>query len=137
MSDKTIVQSDRLSKPTGVFSQAVLVPAGRELIFMSGLVSKDQSGEVVGPGEAGPQTRQILENMTVLLAEVGASLDDLVKVTIFVTDIGDFGAINDVRREFFHGDPPASTMVEVVALADERLVIEIEGVALVPRREAG
>ena len=137
MSDKTIVQSDRLSKPTGVFSQAVLVPAGRELIFMSGLVSKDKSGEVIGPGEAGPQTRQILENMTALLDEVGASLNDLVKVTIYVTDIGDFGAINDVRREFFRGDPPASTMVEVAALADDRLVIEIEGVALVPKSAAG
>jgi reactive intermediate/imine deaminase len=132
MSGKKIVQSNRLNKPTGVFSQAVLAPAGRELIFISGLVSKDQSGEVVGPGEARPQTRQILENMKALLAEVGASLDDLIKVTIFVTDIGDFGAINDVRREFFHGEPPASTMVEVAALVDKRLVIEIEGVALVP-----
>ncbi|HEX7265429.1 MAG TPA: RidA family protein [Candidatus Dormibacteraeota bacterium] len=137
MSHKQIVQSDRLNKPTGVFSQAVLVPAGRQLIFISGLVSKDQSGEVVEPGEAGPQTRQILENMTALLAEVGASLDDLVKVTIFVTDIGDFAAINDVRREFFHGDPPASTMVEVAALIDKRLVIEIEAVALVPGSAAG
>lgn len=131
---KSIVQSDQLSKPTGVFSQAVLVPDGRRLLFMSGLVSVDKAGEVVGPGEAGPQTRQILENMKALLSEVGAGLDDLVKVTVFVTNIGDRPVINEVRREYFHGDPPASSMVQVVALADPRFCIEIEGIALVPER---
>lgn len=136
MSDKSIVQSDRLSRPTGVFSQAVLVPAGRELLFVSGLTSRDQTGEIVAPGQAGPQTRQILENMTALLAEVGATIEDLVKVTIFVTDIGDFGAINEARGEYFHGDPPASSMVQVAALADDRFVIEIEGVAVVPKSTA-
>ena len=132
--NKSVVDSDQLSKPTGVFSQAVLVPAGRRLLFMSGLVSRDAAGEVVGPGEAGPQTRQILENMKALLSEVGASLDDLVKVTVFVTDIGDYPAINGLRREYFHGDPPASSMVQVVALADPRFCIEIEGIAVVPER---
>jgi 2-iminobutanoate/2-iminopropanoate deaminase len=131
---KSIVQSDQLTKPTGVFSQAVLVTAGSRLLFMSGLVSRDKAGEVVGSGEAGPQTRQILENMIALLAEVGASLDDLVKVTIFVTDIGDYSAINEVRREYFHRDPPASSLVQVVALADPRFCVEIEGLAVVPEK---
>ncbi|MBJ7596702.1 MAG: enamine deaminase RidA [Candidatus Nephthysia bennettiae] len=132
MSDKVVIRSEHLSKPIGVFSQAVRIPAGRELLFISGLTSRNRNGDIHAPNDVGSQTRQILENMVALLSEVGATLEDLVKVTIFVRDIGDVGAINEVRREYFHGDPPASSLVQVAALADQRLRVEIEGIALLP-----
>jgi 2-iminobutanoate/2-iminopropanoate deaminase len=132
MSDKVVIRSGHLSKPIGVFSQAVRVPAGRELLFISGLTSRNRNGDIQAPDDVGGQTRQILENMVALLSVVGATLEDLVKVTVFVRDIGDVAAINEVRREYFHGDPPASSLVQVAALADQRLRVEIEGIALIP-----
>jgi 2-iminobutanoate/2-iminopropanoate deaminase len=132
MSDKVVVRSDKLSRPVGVFSPAVRVPAGRELMFISGLTARDREGTIVAPDDARGQTRQILDNMAALLAEAGATLEDLVKVTVYVRDIADFSAINEVRREYFQGVPPASSLVQVAGLADQRFRVEIEGVALLP-----
>ena len=122
-----------MNRPIGHYSQAIRVPAGGDLLFISGLTSRDQSGQVVGADDVGRQTRQILTNMTALLAEVGATLDDLVKLTVFVRDIKDAPAINEVRMELIGSEPPASSLVQVAGLADERFRLEIEGVALIPQ----
>lgn len=129
---KIVVRSQRLNRPVGHFSQAVRIPTGGDLLFISGLTARDQSGQIVAPDDAGRQTRRILENMAALLAEVGATLEDLVKLTVFVRDVKDAMAINEVRRELLGANPPASSMVQVAALADERFRVEIEGVALLP-----
>jgi 2-iminobutanoate/2-iminopropanoate deaminase len=130
---KVVVRSERLSRPVGHFSQAIRVPAGDDLLFISGLTARDESGQIVAPDHAGEQTRRILQNMAALLAEVDASLDDLVKLTVFVRDVRDAAAINVVRRELLGDNPPASSMVQVAALADEKFRVEIEGIALLPR----
>lgn len=137
MTRKVVVRSERLNRPVGHFSQAVRVPAAGDLLFISGLTARDQSGQIVAADDAGRQTRQILENMAALLAEVGATLDDLVKLTVFVRDIKDASAINEVRRELLGLNPPASSMVQVAALADERFRVEIEGIALLPTSARG
>ena len=130
---KQIVHSEKLSKPVGVFSQAVKVPASGHLVFVSGLTSRDASGNVVGRGDVKAQTRRTLENLRALLAEAGATLDHVVKVTVYIRDMGrDFRAIHEVRAEFFTKDPPASTMVEVSRLVDPDHLIEIEAVAVIP-----
>jgi reactive intermediate/imine deaminase len=108
-----------------------MVATPARMIFVSGLISLDETGSVVGPGDIRAQTRQILENLKAILAEGNASLDDVVKVTVFVRDMGDFQAIHEVRGEYFTKDLPASTMVEVSRLVDERLLIEIEAVAVI------
>jgi reactive intermediate/imine deaminase len=107
-----------------------MVAAPARMIFVSGLVAHDETGSVVGPGDIRAQTRQILENLKAILAEGNATLDDVVKVTVFIRDMGDFQAIHEVRGEYFTKDLPASTMVEVSRLVDERLLIEIEAVAV-------
>jgi 2-iminobutanoate/2-iminopropanoate deaminase len=137
MTRKTVVSSQRLNRPVGYFSQAMRVPAGGDLLFISGLTARDQAGRVVAPDDAGRQTRRILENMAALLAEAGATLDDLVKLTVFVRDVKDAMAINEVRRELLGADPPASSLVQVAALADESFRVEIEGVALLPESPEG
>jgi len=129
---KAVVLSPRLNRPVGHFSQAMRVPAGSELLFISGLTARDRSGQVVAPGDARGQTRRILENMAALLSEVGAGLEDLVKLTVYVRDVKDAAAINEVRRELLGPEPPASSMVQVAGLADERFRLEIEGIALLP-----
>jgi reactive intermediate/imine deaminase len=108
---------------------------GDGIIWTSGQVPVDlRTGQVVEGGiEA--QTRQTLENVRAALALAGASLADVVKVNIFLTDMGDFAAMNGVYREFFPSEPPARTTVGTTALANPAMRIEIEAVALAP--EAG
>lgn len=130
---KTILESRKLSKPSGIFSSGVKVPAGH-LVFVSGQVARNARGETVGKGDIKAQTRQVLENIKAVLEAGGATLDDVVKVTVFVTNVADhFSQIHEVRAEYFKKDYPASTLVEVKALAHKDWLIEIEAVAVVPR----
>ncbi len=128
---KAIVPVGGLSEPRGVWSVAVAASPGR-LIFVSGLLAKDAAGAVVGVGDVGAQTEQVLKNLTAALEGAGGTLDDVVRVDVFVRDISKFDEIHAVRRRFFAKDPPASTMVEVSRLTDERCLIEITAIAVVP-----
>ncbi len=127
---KEVLVSSQLSTPTGIMSQGIKAPAGN-MVFVSGQVARNSQGETVGIGDIEAQTRQVLENVKAVLAEGGATLDDVVKVTVFVTDVGDYAAIHKVRGEYFSAPYPASTMVEVSALVNPDLKIEIEAIALV------
>lgn len=128
MDGKKVVASRKLPAPAGVWSPAILIPSGKSLLFISGTTSRGPDGSVVGPGDIRVQTQQTLNNLEVILSEAGATFDDVVKVTVFVTDMNDFQAIHEVRRKYFGSEPPASTMVEVSRLADKRLKIEIEAI---------
>ncbi|MGI5837219.1 MAG: RidA family protein [Chloroflexota bacterium] len=127
---KQILTSPGLPPPVGVFSQATSIDNPKKIIFVSGLTSRGPSGEVMHPGDVKSQTRLILENMKAILREGGATLEDVVRVTVYVRNMADFAAIHEVRREYFPKDPPASTMVEVSRLVDERMLIEIEATAV-------
>jgi reactive intermediate/imine deaminase len=126
---KTVVRSDKLAKPAGIFSPGVKVPAG-ELIFVSGQVARNAAGETVGRGDIRAQTRQALDNVKAVLEAAGATIDDIVKVTVFVTDVRHLAAIHEVRAEYFRQDYPASTLVEVKSLVSPELMIEIEAIAV-------
>ena len=102
------------------------------MVFASGQVARDVDGNLVGPGDIHAQTRQVLRNLQAVLAEGGAALDDVVKVTVFVTNLPEhFAAIHEVRAEFFKSDYPASTLVEVSGLVHPEMLIEIEAIAVV------
>ena len=92
----------------------------------------DAKGAVVGEGDVKTQTEKVLENVAVVLEEAGGSLDDVVKVTVFITDMGLYDEVHEVRRRFFREPYPASSMVEVSALIDPRLLVEVEAVAVIP-----
>lgn len=128
---KQTVQPSEIAKPIGVWSPVVIARAGR-LVFISGFTSRDADGAVVGVGDIRAQTRRVCENLKLAIEAVGGTLDDVVQVNVFVRDITQFTAIHEVRREFFPNNPPASTMVEVTRLVDERSLIEINAVAVVP-----
>ena len=129
---KTILENPKLSKPSGIFSPGVKVPAGN-LVFVSGQVSRNAQGETVGKGDIKAQTRQVLENVNSVLESAGATMDDVVKVSVFVTNLEEhFSQIHEVRAQYFKKDYPASTMVEVKGLANKDLLIEIEAVAVIP-----
>jgi 2-iminobutanoate/2-iminopropanoate deaminase len=124
--------SSKLNRPLGVFSQATKIAAQGTLVFVSGLTSRAPDGTVVGVGDVRKQTETILENMQSVLAEAGGSLDDVVKLTVYIRNMKDFAAIHEVRRRYFRPPLPASTMVEVSMLVDPELLIEIEAIAVIP-----
>ena len=118
-----------LAEPMSHYTDAVR--AG-DLLFVSGCIAVDAEGRLVGGDDVVAQARQVFANLVAALEAGGASLADVVKVTVFLTDVGDRAAVNDVRKEMFGETRPASTLVEVskLVLADAR--IEIEAVALIP-----
>ncbi len=125
---KEIIRSEKLRKPHGIYSHAVKVKADN-LLFIKGTTARDKDGNIVGKGDIKAQTRQIFENMKIILETAGGTLDNIVKLTLFVTDINQFKEIHEVRAEYFIQDYPASTMVQVSRLASENLLIEIEAIA--------
>ena len=103
-----------------------------DLLFVSGTAAFDSDGNVVGKGDVVIQTRVVLQNIRDALQEVGADMGDVLKVTVFLTDIGDRAAVNPVRKEFFGDAKPASTLFEVSALAVPDMLVEIEAIAGIP-----
>lgn len=103
-----------------------------DLLFVSGCVPVDAEGSLVGGGDVVAQARQVFANMGEVLAAAGCSFADVVKVTVFLTDVDDRPAINPVRQEFFGSARPASTLVEVSRLAIPGAKIEVEAVAVLP-----
>jgi 2-iminobutanoate/2-iminopropanoate deaminase len=119
-----------LAEPTG-YSHVVEVIGGRT-IYIAGQVALDQSGKVVGPGDFKAQARQVLENLKVALSAGGATFRNVVKVNTYVTDMSQVQALRDLRAEYFTGNLPASTLVQVQALARPEFLLEIEAIAVVP-----
>jgi enamine deaminase RidA (YjgF/YER057c/UK114 family) len=108
------------------------------LVAISGQVAFDASGQVIGAGDPSAQARQVFENLRRCLAAAGATFGDVIKFTYFVTDMAYLPAVRAVRDEFLAGaQPPASTAVQVVALAWPELLLEIEALALVAGAAAG
>jgi len=126
---KQAIISSKLSKPVGVFSHAVKAE-GKQFLFISGLTARNINGNIVGKGDMRVQTKQILENMKIILEEAEASFDHIVKVTVYVTDLNYFKEIHEVRAQYFKGDLPASTLVQVSRLVNEDCMIEIDAVAV-------
>ena len=114
----------------GAYSSGVEAPAGRT-VYVSGQVAFDAEGNVVGEGDIKLQTETVLEHVKTVVEEAGGSMEDIVKVTVFITDMGLYDDIHEVRRRYFEEPFPASSMVEVSALIDPRLLIEIEAIAIV------
>lgn len=109
----------------GPYSQAI--KAGN-LVFVSGQIPIiPETGETLH-GDAAVQTRQVLNNLRNILDAAGASLDKVVKTTIFMKDLNDYAAVNDVYKEFFQNEPPARAAVQVSRLPKD-VAIEIEAIA--------
>jgi reactive intermediate/imine deaminase len=102
------------------------------LLFLSGQVSADAEGSVIGEGDMSVQVRQVLENMKTILASQGADFTNVVKITIYTTDIDGYLKTGDVRRKYWTGGAPASTLVQIERLARPAFLVEIESTAIAP-----
>jgi reactive intermediate/imine deaminase len=118
-----------LAEPMSHFTDAVRAGG---FLHVSGVIAVDGEGNLLGGDDVAAQTRQVLENMRAILEAGGCGFQDVVKVTIFLTDVDDRPLINPLRQEAFGSARPASTLVEVSRLVLPEAKVEIECVALVP-----
>ena len=124
---KRVIQTEMAPKAIGPYSQAI--QAGN-FLFLSGQIPLDpKTGELV-KGDIRKQTRQVLENLKGILESEKLGMVEVVKVTIFLKDIGNFNQVNEVYATYFPSSPPARSTVEVTKLPRDA-EIEIEAVALV------
>lgn len=132
MAERTTLQPDGTwDTRDRAFSQGVVVDGGRRMVFVAGQAAFDEHEQVVGRGDVGIQTRKTLENLEIVLAAGGASLDDVASITVYLMDIRHMSAMQQVRAEFWPDRPPASSGIQVSALAHPDLLVEIDAVAVV------
>jgi len=116
--------------PVNGYSHAVAFQ-GR-LVVISGQVPLDADGRLVGQDDPEAQVRQVFTNLEAALAAAGAAMDDVVKLTVFLTDMADLAAFRTVRDEFIRADkPPASSLVRVSGLVNPEFRIEVEALAAI------
>jgi enamine deaminase RidA (YjgF/YER057c/UK114 family) len=128
---KRQIISERLSQPSGVFSHATSIAARGTIVFVSGLVSRDADGTIVGIGDVAAQTRQVCENLKAAMEAAGGTLDDICRVDVYVRNMEHFPQIHAVRREYFKEPLPSSTMVEVSKMTSPEFLIEISAIAVI------
>jgi enamine deaminase RidA (YjgF/YER057c/UK114 family) len=126
---RNAINSSGYHVPIDGFSQVIVGRPGETTLYLSGLTARTEDGTIVGVGDMARQARQVLENMATILSTAGASLDDVVQIRTYVTDITKWDAIEPVWREHWGKVWPASTLVEIERLFDERQMIEMEAVA--------
>ncbi len=128
---KQIAPVKGMAKPQGVWSVAVVATPGK-FVFVSGLLAKDETGQIVGVGDITAQTEKVMQNLVQALDSAGANIDDVVRVDVYCRDISKFSEIHAVRARYFKKDPPASTMVEVSRLTSDVALIEVTAIAVLP-----
>ena len=112
-----------------VYHHYIRVDNPKSLIFLSGQLARDSNGNLVGAGDMAEQARQCIRNMRTVLEAAGGTLDDIVSIVVYTTDMRAFKEIVAAREEFFVAKLPTSTIVEVNHLADPGLMIEFQATA--------
>lgn len=118
------------ARPVANYKMATRMEGGR-LLYVSGQVAWDASGNIVGKGDVGAQARQTFRNLRQVLQAAGGDLGSLMKMTTYITRIEDRPAVAEARGEVFDGEVPASTLIVVKSLFHPDFLVEIEGVAVV------
>jgi 2-iminobutanoate/2-iminopropanoate deaminase len=125
---KTIISSDAAPGAIGPYSQAVRMG---DLVFLSGQIPIVPATGQLAEGGIAQQTEQVFKNLKAVLAEAGLAFDDVVKTTVFMKSLADFGQMNDVYAQHFPSNPPARSTVEVARLPRD-VQVEIDAIAMVP-----
>jgi 2-iminobutanoate/2-iminopropanoate deaminase len=130
MTSREVIIPEGSAKPLAPYSPAILVNG--HLLFTSGQVGIDpEIGKLVEGGVAA-QAEQVMKNIKVLLEAAGAGFDSVIKTTVFLTDMNDYGTVNEIYGKYFTDEPPARSAIAVVGLPIGALV-EIEAIAIVKK----
>ena len=130
MTNRKVIRTDKAPAPVGPYNQAIA--ASGQMVFVAGQIPLDPStGEIVGEGDAGKQTEQVMANLKAVVEAAGAKLQDVVKTTVFLADMNDFATMNSVYSQYFdEATAPARACVQVSRLPKDVLV-EIDCIAVI------
>jgi 2-iminobutanoate/2-iminopropanoate deaminase len=123
---KRIIRTEQAPQAIGPYSQAV---AGGGFVYVAGQLALDPGTGQLVPGDVRIQTKRVMENIKAILEGAGTSLSNVVKTTVFLRDMNDFGAMNEIYGSYFQEDPPARSTFQVAKLPRDGAV-EIEVIAL-------
>lgn len=126
---KQVIATDRGPKAIGPYSQAIKVTGANGFVFISGQIALDPATNQLVEGDTAAQTVRVMENLKGILEAAGSSLDRVVKTTVYLKDIADFAAMNEVYGRYFAKEPPARATVEVARLPRD-VRVEIDLIAL-------
>jgi aminoacrylate peracid reductase len=124
---KRVIYSEKVAKPVAAYSQGML--AGN-LLSIAGMTAFGERGEFVGKGDAKAQTRQVIENINGVLEAAGGTLSDIIQTTVYITDLANFAAVEEVYKTYFPADPPPRATLHVGLVRPEYLV-EISALAVI------
>ena len=129
------VNPPSVSTPHG-YSQAAVIDLGNcRMVIISGQVALDAKGNLIGKDDLDKQTEQVFTNIKDIVEETGGTMDNIVKLGIFTTDVSKIQAVRNVRDKFINTQkPPASTLVQVSKLFRDDILIEIEATAIIPAK---
>ena len=127
---KKIIRTDKAPAPVGPYNQAI--SASGEMLFIAGQIPLDpQTGTIIGEGDIAAQTKQVMVNIQAILQETGANWDNIVKTSVFLSDLANFTAMNQIYAQYFSEDTaPARACIEVSRLPKDVLV-EIDCIAVI------
>jgi 2-iminobutanoate/2-iminopropanoate deaminase len=127
-----------VSTPKG-YTQVVQVDLGNcRMLIISGQVAFDKQGNLVGKDDFSSQANQVFVNLKNIIEEQGGTMNDLVKIGIYLTDVAQLPAFREVRNKFINlSQPPASTLVQVNKLFRDDVLLEVEATAVIPKRNQG
>jgi 2-iminobutanoate/2-iminopropanoate deaminase len=125
---KTVISTAEAPTAVGPYSQAI---AAGGFLFCSGQIPLEPSSGVLIEGDISSQTKRVLENLAAVLRAHGLTMEHVVKTTVFMTDLANFGEMNTVYAQYFPGDPPARSTIQVAALP-KGANVEIEAIASKP-----
>jgi enamine deaminase RidA (YjgF/YER057c/UK114 family) len=128
---KTTLNPEGLPVPRGSYSLVTIAQPGR-MVFLAGQTASAPEGHVVGVGDVRAQTAYVIKRIQRAIEAAGGTMDDLVAMSVFTTDVRYHRDINEVRRELLGSNFPTSTMVQVVALARPELLLEVNAIAVIP-----
>ena len=127
---KEFINTTEFDSSKRAFSHAIKVDVGNsEMIFITGQIAKDQ-GEIISKGDIEKQTEYVFERIIKILKEAGATIDDLVKVNIYLVNMADFEKVSAIRNKYLKNSKPAATTVGITATVAEGCDIEIEAIAV-------
>ena len=125
---KSVLSSPKIAKVAGApYSSGTKVG---NLLFTAGMVSLNEKGEIVGRGDIRAQTRQVLDNVKAIVEAGGGKMTDIAKTTVYITDLANFAAMNEVYKTYFPTDPPARATVKA-DLVNKDFLVEIDAFAVV------